>query len=73
MEDRWHYMTVSIMQKRLEHVLNNLEDMASGMYEIVSILPEAIGVLMLVVRLRIIEEEAIFDEAEIKRRLGFEE
>lgn len=73
MDERWYYTTITVQRQKIDQVLNNLEQLASGMYEIVSIVPELHhnSVVMVVIRLRVVDEEVVFDEQEIKRRLGF--
>jgi hypothetical protein len=57
MDQRWYYLTVTVQRGNIEHVLNNLEQLASGMYEIVSIVPELRhnSIVMVVVRLRVVD------------------
>ena len=70
----FHYMVHTILFDGLEKFLNDLELHAEGLYEIVSIFEKQtvgsrseIGV---VIKFHI-SSELDFDEADIKRRLGF--
>lgn len=68
------YMVMTTLFSKLEQLLNDIENMASGQYEIVSIFDKqhvgersTVGV---VVKFHV---ELVFDEEEIKKRLGFSE
>ena len=72
---KYKYMVVHTLLTGLERLLNDLEELANGCYDIVSIFNETPSgsrqVVCIVVRVHLIDEELPFDEDEIKRRLGF--
>ena len=65
------FMVVQVPSSKLEKLLNDLEEMASGAYDVISVTPRERSEERVVVRLTIIETEPVFDEEEIKRKLGF--
>jgi hypothetical protein len=75
MTKRFHYMVLETFLDKLEVFLNDLEDMASGSYEIVSIFPTLPGtrtVVGVIVKLSLSDDDDIpFDEDDIKKKLGF--
>lgn len=71
-------MVLSILLTRLESLLNDIEELANGCYDIVSIFSELPkhGIthrqtVSVVIRIHLIDEEIPFDEEEIKKKLGF--
>jgi hypothetical protein len=69
-----HWITLNVSPNRQERVLNDLEEMASGAYDVVGIQTVTIGgraESIITVRMTVAEDEPVFDEAEIKRKLGF--
>jgi fructose-1,6-bisphosphatase len=79
-QDKCHFMVISILYEGLEKFLNDVEELPSGQYSIVSIIPldrssrtEKRMVVGVVIRFTITEDDDIeFDEDIIRRRLGFD-
>jgi hypothetical protein len=71
----YHYMVTTVMLDGLETLLNGLESHASGDYDIVSIFDRQHAgsrtTVCVVIRFLLREDEPVFDEEEIKRKLGF--
>ena len=64
----WHYTVLDVYTEKLEETLNDLEDKASGRYEIVSIAGRGLTNSVVVLRFAISEE---FNEKQLKAKLGF--
>jgi len=62
-------VTIPVFFEGLENLLNEIEQNASGFYEIVQINTVS-SVFVVTVRL-FVSDEPTFDEEEIKRKLGF--
>lgn len=75
MTAKYRYMVLNVLADGLEDLLNELEDLASGCYQVISIFPfnksESRQIVTVVVRVDLIDDEIPFDEEEIKRKLGF--
>jgi len=68
---KYHYTVITVFSlENLEKLLNTIESQATNNYDIMSIFSRK-ETICVIIRFHIQDDDVIFDEEEIKRKLGF--